>query len=76
MNKLIGCIFCFISAMLMATRYISAAIYESGSASWSNELFVLGLHYVGSPLRTASIVSLVVGILFLIYGLFQDIRKK
>ena len=75
-NKGIGSIFCLISALLMCTRYLSTAIYMSGVTTWSAELFSTGLTYIGAPLKVASIVSLVVGILFLLYGLYQDMKKR
>ena len=74
-NKVIGAIFCLISAILMCTRYLYAAIFMSGVASWSADLFSAGLAYVGSPLKAASVVALIIGILFLGYGIYQGIRK-
>ena len=74
-HKFIGTILCLISALLMCARYLSAAIFMSGVSGKSSELFSRGLDYVGLPLKTASIVSLAVGILLLIYGLYQDRRK-
>ena len=74
-NKGVGSVFCLISALLMCARYLSAAIFMSGVSSWDSELFTNGLLYVGAPLKTASIVSLIVGILFLVYGLYQDVKK-
>lgn len=74
-NKGVGSIFCLISALLMCARYLSAAIFMNGGSTWDSELFAAGLEYVGSPLRIACIISLVVGILFLAYGIYQDIKK-
>ena len=74
-NKGIGAIFCLISAILMAARYLAAAIFMSSTQSWSNELFTEGLEYVGSPLLIASIIALIVGIGFLGYVLFKEIKK-
>lgn len=39
-------------------------------------LFAEGLDYVGSFLTIAAFISLIVGILFLGYGLYQDIKKN
>ena len=74
-NKGVGSIFCLIAALLMSARYLSAAIFLSGVSSWDAALFSSGLEYVGSPLKIMAIVSLGIGILFLIYGMYQD-RKK
>ena len=45
-NKIVGAIFCFMSAVLISARYISAAIFMSGVASWNATLFAAGLEYV------------------------------
>lgn len=71
-NKGIGAIICLISAILISARYLAAAIFMSGVSSWTKVLFTSGLEYVGSSLKVWSIISLVVGIAFLAYGLFQD----
>ena len=47
----------------------------SGGSILDYKSFYNGLKYVGSPLKIASIISLVVSILFLAYGIYQDIKK-
>ncbi len=74
-NKGVGAVFCLISAILMAARYISAAVFMSGVASWDSSLFRAGLSYVGPELKTAAIIALIVGAAFLAVGLFQDVRN-
>ena len=74
-NKGVGAVFCLIAALLMSARYLSAAIFMSGVPSWSAETFSSSLSYVGAPLLIFSILSLIVGIGFLICGIIQD-RKK
>ncbi|MGI6316445.1 MAG: hypothetical protein GX567_19140 [Clostridia bacterium] len=71
-NKGIGSVFCLISAVLMSARYLSASIFMSGASSWDADLFSAGLQYVGAPLKILSIIALLVGIVFLGYGLYQD----
>ena len=75
-NKGTGAVFCLISAILMAARYLAAAIFMSGVSSWSNELFTAGLEYVGSPLLIASVIALIVGIAFLGYGLYEERKTR
>lgn len=65
--------FCGIAAFLFAARYISAAIYGSNETGWNADLFSGLLQYVGSSLLVLSIISLVVGIVYLILG---EIRKE
>ncbi|MBQ6514984.1 MAG: hypothetical protein IJI09_09710 [Clostridia bacterium] len=74
-NKGIGVMFCLIAAILTGVRYLSAAVFMSGSSSWSAELFAASLTYVGSPLLIAAIAALVVGICFLVWGMIQDGKK-
>jgi len=74
MNKrAAGTIFCVISSFLFAVRYVAAAIYMSNLSTWSDELFSSGLEYVGTPLLTLSGISLVVGIIYLVW---QEIEER
>lgn len=75
-NKGVGAVFCLISAILISVKYISASIIMSGVASWDSGLFEAGLSNVGSFLSTASLISLIVGVLFIGYGLYQDIKEN
>lgn len=75
-NKVVGSIFCLISALLMSARYLTAGIFMSGMNSWGSDLFSQGLEYIGSPLKIASIIALIVGIIFLLYGVYQDLKKS
>lgn len=66
MNKrAAGVVFVCVAAFLYASRYITAAIYMSGTVSWDAELFSNGLEYVGSPLLILSIISLIIGGIYL-----------
>lgn len=64
----VGAIFCLIAAILFSTRYLAAAVFMSGVSSWDRVLFAAGLEYVGSPLLTLSIVSLIIGIGYLAWA--------
>ena len=75
-NKGIGAVFCLISAIMISAKYISAAIFMSGVNTWDATLFAAGLGYVGPFLSIASAVALIVGILFLGYGVYEEIRKN
>ena len=61
-NKGIGSIFCLIAAILMAARYMAAAMFMSNVSSWDAGLFASGLEYIGPELKIASIIALIVGI--------------
>ena len=68
MRQAVGLGFCAIAAFLFAARYICAAIWGSSVTSWSAELFRAIYGYVGSGLTIAAGVSLVVGIVYLVWG--------
>lgn len=69
MNKrAAGVVFVCVAAFLYASRYIAAAIYMSGTVSWDAELFSNGLEYVGSPLLILSIISLIIGCIYLFFA--------
>ncbi|MDW7671503.1 MAG: hypothetical protein SCK57_07395 [Bacillota bacterium] len=61
-----GVSFCFIAAFLFSMRYISAAIFGSGVSSWNSWLFSAMLDYTGYTLVVLSLVSLGVGIAYLV----------
>lgn len=71
-NKVVGSIFCLISAILISAKYISAAMYMSSTTSKDAELFTLGLKYVGPFLTISSIIALLIGIVFFGYGIYQE----
>ena len=73
-NKGIGAVFCLIAAILTAARYLSASIFMSGISAWSSELFQTSLEYIGPVLPTAAIAALIVGVIFLGVGVFQDMK--
>ena len=71
-NKGVGSIFCMIAAILMGSRYVTAAIYMSNTSTWSPELFNNSLEYTGPVLQIAAIVALVLGLCFIAVGFFKD----
>ena len=71
-----GAIFCLIAAILYAARYLAAAIFMTGISSWNSNLFENGLEYVGSSLLTLSVVSLIIGIAYLIWAEIEEQKKK
>ena len=75
-NKGVGIVFFLISAILISTRYLSAAIYMSSFTTSSSELFNHSLEYVGPTLQTWSIIALIAGIVFLGLGVYQDMTKN
>jgi len=71
-----GMVFILISAILFSAKYISAAIFGSGLTSWDEELFQNMLAYIGTPLHTLSILALAIGISYICWAEFEEIRAK
>lgn len=74
-NKGVGVIFCLISTILFSAKYISAAIFMSNIATKDASMFKKGLEYVGPFLSIEAILAMIIGILFLGYGLYTDSKK-
>ena len=68
-----GVIFCAIAAFLLAAKYISAAIFGSGVASWDADLYSGMLNYVGDTLVVFSVLSLIAGIIYLVWA---EVKKE
>lgn len=71
-----GVAFIAISAFLISTKYISAAIFGSGVVNWYEELFNRMLEYVGNFLSNLSLVSLIIGIGYIIWGEYDEFKAK
>ena len=71
-NKGVGAVFCLIAAILMAARYVTAALFMSSISTWSSDMFRASLEYIGPALPIAAIAALIVGVVFLAAGIIQD----
>jgi hypothetical protein len=63
-----GTVFCVIAAFLFAVRYVCAAIWGSGTASWDADLFNTMMGYVGSTVTVLSIIAALIGITYLLWA--------
>ncbi|MEH6940014.1 hypothetical protein V7056_19545 [Bacillus sp. JJ664] len=72
----LGISFITISALLISTKYLSAGIFGSSVVSWSEELFNAMLDSVGNTLSNLSILSLIIGILYLVWGEYEEFNIK
>lgn len=70
-----GTIFCIIAAILFLGRYITAAIFGSNVSSWDKELFSNLLDYTGTPLLILSLISLLIGIVYLVWAEISEKKK-
>lgn len=63
-----GVVFIAIASFLYGVRYLSAAIFGSGINSWNRDLFDSMLQYVGTTLNIFAVISLVAGLIYLIWS--------
>ncbi|NLE03379.1 MAG: hypothetical protein GX638_01065 [Crenarchaeota archaeon] len=75
-KRFVGAIFCLISAILFASRYIATAIFLSSATAYDKELFEGVLENVGTNLLWLSIISLIVGIVYLIWAEVRNMKDK
>lgn len=71
-----GTILLAISAVLYATRYLSAAIIGSSFLNWSANLFNTMLEYIGPGLVNWSLIALTVGIIYLVWAEIEEFLKR
>ncbi|BAU26936.1 hypothetical protein DFP93_10417 [Aneurinibacillus soli] len=69
-----GVAFIAISAFLISTKYISAAIFGSGVTNWDEQLFNGMLDYVGNTLSNFSLWTLIIGIVYISWGEYDELK--
>ena len=67
-----GAIFCLIASLLFAVRYITAAIFMSNVSSWDSMLFAAGLEHQGYGLLIFSVISLIIGVIYLVWAEVEE----
>lgn len=70
-----GTLFCLIAGLLFSARYISAAVFMSNVTSWDEILFTSGLEYQANGLLISSFISLMAGVIYLIWSEMEERRK-
>ncbi len=73
----LGLGFCGIAAFLFASRYVCAAIYATTLTPRDIDSYAFGRFYgyIGPGTTVAALVSLIVGIVYIIWGEFADRQK-
>ena len=73
-----GVAFIAIAAFLFSAKYISAAIFGSGLASYNEELFNAMLSYIGNPLSICAIFALLIGLAYIVWAEYEEfiIKKR
>ncbi|PET75591.1 hypothetical protein CN514_03885 [Bacillus sp. AFS001701] len=60
------------AVFLISSKYLSAAIYGSNELSWNTETFQEQLSHIGSTLSNLSIISLLIGIIYLVLAEIRE----
>lgn len=77
MNKThIGIHFLIIASILYAARYICGAMGAIGAQEWSKEEFANYLSYVPNGLMIATIIALILGVVFFVWGFIKSLQAK
>jgi len=71
-----GNVFIGIAAFLYGVKYLSAAIFGSNAPSWNEVFFERLLAYVGNGPIVLSIISLIIGIFYLIFAEFEGKKNE
>lgn len=71
-----GMIFISIGAFLYGIRYICAAIFGSNISSWDESLFQMMLNSVGNGPLILSVLSVIVGVFYLIISEFGGFERN
>ena len=71
-----GAVLCLAAALLETVKYLSAAVYMSGNASQSRELFAGGLRYVGNGPDIMAAAALAAGVLLVTWGIMDSNKRK
>lgn len=75
-RRSMGVVFICIAAFLYSVRYICAAIWVSGTNGWGWPHFKEALHNLGSGLLLFSIISLIIGVIYLAISEFENNLKN
>lgn len=70
-----GAVSWLLAGMLESARYVAAAVYMSGGATQSRELFNSGLSYVGMRLEILAAVAFCAGAALIIWAAADQRRK-
>jgi hypothetical protein len=75
-RRAVGVAFIGFSVLLYSTCFLSAALWGQGFSSWNAKNFQALLSYVDQGLSSASIISLVLGSGYLLWGEIDEIRSS
>jgi len=71
-----GVVFCLIAALLFAAKHITTALYVTGMSSANSVLSLAALDYKGTALLIFSIISLVVGVAYIVWAEIEAYQES
>ena len=71
-----GVAFIAMSVFLIASKYLSAAIFSSGITTWDKNMFNNMFDYVGNTLSNFSLLALIIGIAYIAWGEYEEFKDK
>ena len=75
-KKIAGSILILAAVISYCCKYLCAAIYMGGLSERSAENFKLGMEYVGGWFDVISVVTLLLGIIYIVYSEYEERNKK
>ncbi|GAA0440184.1 MAG: hypothetical protein ACQEWU_11545 [Bacillota bacterium] len=77
MNKInVGISFLYMATFLYGVRYISGAMGVISSTEWSDEVFAEHMLFIPDGLMIATVITLILGIVFFVWGLVDNFKKN
>jgi hypothetical protein len=71
----VGVVFIAIAAFFFGIRFLAAAIFGSNVSTWNGELFQALLQYVDQGLTPVSVVSLFLGVVYLVWAELSELKE-
>ncbi len=71
-RQLVGSVFLAVAAILYAARHVGAMVYIANKTGDMNEAYGSALRVGGAELLTLSVIALVVGLAYLLWGEYES----
>ncbi len=71
-RQLVGAVFLAVAAILYAARHVGAMVYNANKTGDMNEAYESALRVGGAELLTLSVIALVVGLAYLLWGEYES----
>ena len=71
-----GVVFCLIAALLFIAKHITTALYMIGLSTASSALSRAAMNYKGTALLVFSVISLIVGIAYIVWAEYEAYQDR